>query len=141
MNSEYEKRVIHIDKLLEKENYAIYLNGEDRSLEHIQVSFVDKNHGSLTFNSFDMNQTQTVLDLIQQSGECLIHSVIRFIREKLSSDMFRLFDLENVKVVWDSHGTVPEDYHALSNIHTEMVTSEIEKIFYNKADVLICRYY
>ena len=137
-NSEYEKRVIHIDKLLEKDNYVIYLNGEDRSLEHIRVSFVDKNHGSLTFNSFDMNQTQMVLELIQQSGECLIHSVIRFIREKLSSDMFRVFDLENVKVVWDSHGTVPEDYHALSNIHTEMVTSEIEKIFYNKADVLIC---
>jgi hypothetical protein len=69
---------------------------------------------------------------------CLIHSVIRFMRDKISDDLYKIFDLENVKVYWDSHGAIPEEYHKAANFHTEMVTNDIEKIFYEKSDVLIC---
>ena len=34
---------------------------------------------------------------------------------------------------------IPEEYHAASNFHTEAVTSDIERSFYEKADVLICQ--
>jgi hypothetical protein len=136
--SDYERRVEYIDQEILKDYYLIYLNGEDRGLEHLNTTFADERHANIVFNSFDMSQTDEVLKLIEESGTCLIHSVIRFIREKLSSDMYRIFDTENVTTIWDSHGAVPEQYHELSNIHTEMVTNDIEKIFYEKADVLIC---
>ena len=135
--SEYEKRIKLIDDLLKEKYYLIYLNGEDRSLEYIKTDFVDKNHGNMIFNSFDTNQTDKIIELIKKSGTCIIHSVIRFIREKLSSDMYRVFDLDDVTTIWDSHGNIPEEFHALSNIHSEMVTNEIEKIFYEKADYVL----
>lgn len=136
--SDYEKRVEYLDREILKDYYLVYLNGEDRGLEHLNTTFVDERHANIVFNSFDMSQADEILKLIEQSGTCVIHSVIRFIREKLSSDMYKVFDLENVTTIWDSHGAVPEQYHELSNIHTEMITNDIEKIFYEKADVLIC---
>ena len=137
-DTEYEKRVRFIDEEILSDYYAVYLNGEDRGLEHLNTTFIDENHANIVFNSFDMSQCDTVLSLIEKSGACLIHSVVRFIREKLSSDMYKVFDLNNVVTIWDSHGAIPEAYHELSNIHTEMVTNDIEKIFYEKADVLVC---
>lgn len=137
-DTDYEKRVEYIDSKILDDRYVVYLNGEDRGLEHLNTVFVDDRHASIVFNSFDISQTDEIFKLIQQSGVVVIHSVIRFIREKLSSDMYKIFDMENVKTIWDSHGAVPEYYHSLSNIHTEMVTNDIEKIFYQKADVLLC---
>ena len=52
--------------------------------------------------------------------------------------MYKVFDLPDVKVYWDSHGMIPEEYHAASNFHTEKITADIEKIFYEKSDVIIC---
>ena len=137
-DTDYEKRVRYIDDVLLEDYYVVYLNGEDRGLEHLNTSFIDDRHANIVFNSFDMLQSDEVIGLIQKSGICLIHSVIRFIREKLSSDMYRIFDLDDIKTVWDTHGAVPEKYHELSNIHTEMITNDIEKIFYAKSDVMIC---
>ena len=134
----YDQRVNLLDREVLKDCYRIYLNGEDRGLEHLNTIFLDDDHARITFNSFDMAQTEAVLQMIQSSGYCLIHSVIRFIREKISSDMYKIFELPGVLTIWDSHGAVPERYHELSNIHTEMVTNDIEKVFYEKADVLVC---
>ena len=59
-------------------------------------------------------------------------------RDKISNDMYRLFDMDEVNVIWDCHGMIPEEYHEAANYHTEEVTSNIEKTFYEKSDVLIC---
>ena len=32
---------------------------------------------------------------------------------------------------------IPEKYHEASNFHTEKITADIEKIFYEKADVIL----
>ncbi len=136
--SDYSKEVSLFDKEILKDHYRIYLDGEPRGLEHLNTVFIDEDHAKIAFNSFDMAQAEAILEMIQESGTCVIHSVIRFIREKISSDMYRIFDLPDVLTIWDSHGAVPEHYHELANIHTEMVTNDIEKVFYAKADVLVC---
>lgn len=138
LNSKYDKRVKLID-----DNYSdyfkIYWSGEDRIAEHLEVDFIDENHATIICNSFDILQAEETLELIKQSKNCLIHSVIRFMRDKISNDMYKVFDLDDVKVIWDCHGTIPEEYHEASNFHTEKVTADIEKIFYEKADALICQ--
>ena len=136
-DEEYDQRVQLIDHEVLKDCYRIYLNGEGRIQEHLNTIFLDDDHARITFNSFDMAQADEVIRLIESSGCCLIHSVVRFIREKISQDMYRIFDLPDVMTIWDSHGAVPERYHELSNMHTEMVTNDIEKVFYEKADVLV----
>ena len=138
-NDEYNNRIQEIDKkIIEKGYYPIYLNGEDRSLEYIKPNFIDDKHIVVTFNSYDINQSNLILDLISKSKLCLIHGVNRFVREKLASEMYKVFDLDGVTTIWDAHGTIPEDYHKLNNFYMEKVTSEIEKRFYDKANILIC---
>ena len=136
-NGEYNKRVKAIDKKF-KDYYRVYFSGEDRLDEHLEVSFIDDDHAYVVSNSFDILQSKEVLELVSMCKNCLIHSVIRFMRDKISDDLYKVFDLENVKVYWDSHGAIPEEYHKAANFHTEMVTNDIEKIFYEKSDVLIC---
>ncbi len=117
--------------------YKIYYSGEDRIAEHLEVELIDDRHASIVCNSFDILQTEEVLDLIRQCRNCLIHSVIRFMRDKISNDMYRVFDL-GINVMWDTHGMIPEEYHKASNFHTEKITADIEKIFYERSDVIIC---
>ena len=136
-NGEYNKRVKLIDEKF-KDYYRVYFSGEDRLDEHLEVSFIDDDHAYVVSNSFDILQSKEVLELVSMCKNCLIHSVIRFMRDKISDDLYKVFDLENVKVYWDSHGAIPEEYHKAANFHTEMVTNDIEKIFYEKSDVLIC---
>lgn len=133
----YSQRVNRIDEHY-SDYYKIYFSGEDRIAEHLMVDLIDDDHATIICNSYDVLQSDEVLNIISECHNCLIHSVIRFMRDKISSDMFRVFDLPNVKVIWDTHGTIPEKYHELSNYHTEKVTNDIEKIFYGKSDVIIC---
>ena len=136
-NDEYTKRVRLVDEGL-NDYFRIYFSGEDRLDEHLEVEFIDDKHATIICNSFDILQSKEVLDLISECKNVMIHSVIRFMRDKISNDLYKLFDLEGVKVYWDSHGAIPEEYHNASNYHTEEVTNIIEKVFYDKSDVLIC---
>lgn len=132
----YNQRVKLVDEGLE-DSIRIYLSGEDRLAEHLEVDFIDEKHVTIIYNSFDILQTEEVLKIIELSKNCLVHSVIRFMREKISTDMFKLFDMDSVNKIWDTHGMVPEEYHDASNFHTEKITSEIEEVFYNKSNLIL----
>ena len=136
-DNRYNQRVKTVDEKLD-DYFRIYFSGEDRIAEHLKVDFIDDRHATIICNSFDILQSEEVLEIIRSCKNCLIHSVIRFMRDKISNDMYRLFDLPEVKVYWDTHGMIPEEYHEASNFHTEKITADIEKIFYEKADVVIC---
>ena len=134
---DYNKRVRYVDELF-SDYFMIYFSGEDRIAEHLKVKIIDDRHASIICNSFDILQAEETLELIRSCKNCLIHSVIRFMRDKIANDMYRIFDMEEVKTYWDTHGAIPEEYHSASNFHTEAITADIEKIFYEKADVIIC---
>ena len=134
--SEYNRRVKLLDEHFD-DFFKIYFSGEDRIAEHLEVEIIDDKHATITCNSFDILQAEEVLGIIKRCNNCLIHSVVRFMRDKISSEMYKVFDL-GINVMWDTHGTIPEEYHEASNFHTEEVTNDIEKVFYEKANVLIC---
>ena len=136
-NDSYDARVRYVDEYF-GDYFKIYFSGEDRIAEHLKVDILDEKHASIVCNSFDILQSEEVLGLISECKNCLIHSVIRFMRDKISDDMYKVFDLEGVTVCWDTHGMIPEEYHKASNFHTEKITGDIEKTFYEKADVIIC---
>ena len=135
--SSYNKRVIEIDNAIDRDIFKIYLSGEDRLCEHPMIDFIDDKKIRIVFNSYDINQCNVVLDIMKKSKNCIIHCVIRFMREKMSSDMLKLFELD-VNIIFDSHGNVPEYYHNEQNYHTEKVTSEIEKLFVEHASHILC---
>lgn len=135
-DSAYDRRVREVDAAF-ADHLRIYFSGEDRIAEHLKVNFIDEDHIMVECNSFDILQCEEVLELIRSCRKCLIHSVIRFMRDKISNDMYRVFDMPEVKVYWDTHGAVPEEYHKAANFHTEEICADIEKTFYEKADVVI----
>lgn len=137
-DSVYDKRVKLLDEQLNA-YYKIYFSGEDRILEHLKVDLIDDKHAFVISNSFDILQSEEILGLIKECKNCLIHSVIRFMRDRISDDLYKVFDMKELNVMWDTHGMIPEEYHSASNFHTEEVTANIEKLFYEKADVLICQ--
>ena len=134
--NKYNKRVKQLDEYFD-DFFKIYFSGEDRIAEHLKVEIIDSKHATIICNSYDILQAEEVLKIIKQCNNCLIHSVIRFMRDKISSEMYRVFDLD-INVMWDTHGMIPEEYHEASNYHTEEVTNDIESVFYEKTDVLIC---
>ena len=136
-SDDYNQRVRYIDDQF-SDYFMIYFSGEDRITEHLKVKIIDDRHAFIVCNSFDILQAEETLELIRNCRNCLIHSVIRFMRDKIANDMYKIFDLEDVKTYWDTHGAIPEEYHEASNFHTEAITSDIEKIFYEKADAIIC---
>lgn len=136
-NDEYTRRVKLIDDNL-RDCYKIYFNGEDRITEYPVVDLIDEKHATITCNSFDVLQSEEIIGIIKKCKNCLIHSVIRFMRDKVSNDMYRVFDDSDINVIWDSHGMIPEKYHELMNYHTEKIVSDIEKEFYKKSDAVIC---
>ena len=136
-SDDYNQRVRYIDDQF-SDYFMIYFSGEDRIAEHLEVKIIDDRHAFIVCNSFDILQAEETLELIRNCRNCLIHSVIRFMRDKIANDMYKIFDLEDVKTYWDTHGAIPEEYHEASNFHTEAITSDIEKIFYEKADAIIC---
>ena len=133
----YDRRVSYIDEQF-KDYFRIYFSGEDRISEHLKVKILDDHHASIVCNSFDILQSEEILLLISSCHNCMIHSVVRFMRDKISDDMYKVFDMPDVKVYWDTHGMIPEEYHEASNFHTEKITADIEKTFYEKSDVIIC---
>ncbi|MBQ0036879.1 MAG: hypothetical protein KBT35_08195 [Firmicutes bacterium] len=136
LDNEYNNRIKFIDDSIN--SYKIYLSGENRMCEHVMVDFIDDKHVSVVYNSYDMLQAEEIIKLIEQSGHVLIHGVIRFMSERLSSDMFEIFNLKNTNVVWDTHGMIPEKYHEDANYRIEQITNNIEQTFYDKADVVLC---
>ncbi len=134
--NEYNNRVKLIDEGLD-DYFRIYYSGEDRIAEYLDVELVDDDHATIICNSFDISQCEETLKIVKEAKNCLIHSVIRFMRDKISNDMYAIFDDEEIKTIWDTHGMIPEKYHEASNYHTEKVTGDIEKIFYEKSDVII----
>lgn len=134
---DYNQRVRYVDRQF-SDYFMIYFSGEDRIAEHLKVKIINDRHASIVCNSFDILQAEEVLELIRNCKNCLIHSVIRFMRDKIANDMYRVFDMKEVKTCWDTHGAIPEEYHNASNFHTEAITADIEKIFYEKSDVIIC---
>ena len=136
-SDDYNQRVRYIDDQF-SDYFMIYFSGDDRITEHLKVKIIDDRHAFIVCNSFDILQAEETLELIRNCRNCLIHSVIRFMRDKIANDMYKIFDLEDVKTYWDTHGAIPEEYHEASNFHTEAITSDIEKIFYEKADAIIC---
>lgn len=134
---DYSNRVRFIDSYYD-EYTKIYLTGENRLCEEVEITKIDDKHILIDFNSYDKEQCEKILELIKQSQNCLIHSVIRFLREKISNDMFKLFDIEGLNIIWDTHGNVPEQYHEQKNYHIEMITNDIEKEFYEKSTYALC---
>lgn len=135
-NDPYTSRIKEVDKSFD-DAFRIYISGEDRLSEHLIVDIVDDKHAYIVCNSFDVNQSDALLDIIKRSKNILIHSVIRFMREKISTDMYKTFDMEEINKMWDVHGLIPEEYHASANYHTEKVTNDIEKVFFDKCDIII----
>ena len=135
LKDEYTKRVKYIDDSL-KDVFKIYLSGEDRLAEHLEVDFIDNSHASIIYNSFDILQTEEVLKLIELSKNCLIHGAIRFMRDKVSVDMYKIFD-NNINTIWDVHCIFSKKYHEDKNYHNEKILQEIEKTFMNKTSYIL----
>lgn len=134
----YEQRVKRIDETVLSDKFRIYLMGEDRLCENVLVNFVDSNHAIIKFNSFETGQLYETFEFVKRCKAIYIHSVIRFMPVNVSNEMFKIFDFPGVKKIWDVHGSVPEEYKLSDNTHNEIISSKIEKSFYEKADIIVC---
>ena len=137
LDDDYNKRIRCMDDYF-RDHYKVYFSGESKIAEHLEVDLINNDHAYIECNSYDLNQANEVLNIISVCRNCLIHGVTRFMSNKISGEMYKLFDIEGVMIYWDTHGKIPEYYHNMMNYHTEAITNDIEKVFYNSVDVIIC---
>lgn len=133
----YVQRIKAIDTTVLTDLCRIYLYDEGTDCSEIRFDFIDPLHGYLVFNSHNRDHLSEILKLVKTCGKTYTHSILRFIEDRTSKDLWQIFDYENVMHFWDMHGTVPEEYQLSGSELGSRLANNIEEVMANKVDVVI----
>ncbi len=133
----YVQRIKAIDTTALNDLCRIYLYDEGSDCLVMRFDFIDPLHGYIVFNSHDKENLCEITKLVQYCGMTYTHSLLRFMEDRSSKELWNIFDLEHVKHFWDMHGTVPEEYELSDSPLGCQLANNIEKILAEKADVVV----
>lgn len=133
----YVQRIKAIDNTVLKDMCRIYLYDEGTDCMAMRFDFIDALHGYIVFNSHNRDHLNEILKLVKTCGKTYTHSVLRFIEDRTSRELWQIFDFADVKHFWDMHGTVPEEYELSGSELGCQLANNIEEVMANKVDVVV----
>lgn len=133
----YVQRIKAIDTTVLADKCRIYLYDEGTDCSEIRFDFIDQLHGYIVFNSHNKDQLSEIFKLVKMCGKTYTHSILRFIEDRTSKDLWQIFEYEDVTHFWDMHGTVPEEYQLSGSELGSQLANNIEEVMANKVDVVI----
>jgi glycosyltransferase involved in cell wall biosynthesis/GT2 family glycosyltransferase len=134
----YIQRVSAIDKEILQDHIRFYLNNGSSEIDFIKVSFIKKNVYKIDFNGYDDNQIKEILKLVKFTKIAYFHSLLRLFPTSVSSKLQEVLSFENVKKIWDVHGSVPEEFTMYNDKLSAQLSNEVEKKLYNNVDMIVC---
>ncbi len=133
----YVQRIKAIDTTVLADMCRIYLYDEGTVCENMRFDYIDELHGYIVFNSHNKEQLQEILKLVKACGATYTHSLLRFMEDRTSRELWQIFDEEGVTNYWDVHGTVPEEYAMSGSELGSELANTIEKVMAEKVDVIV----
>lgn len=133
----YVQRIKAIDTTVLKDMCRIYLYDEGTDCAVMRFDFIDPLHGYIVFNSHKSSNLQEIMKLVKYCGLTYTHSILRFMEDRTSKALWKIFDDVDVKHFWDVHGTVPEEYAMSGSELGSRMANEIETVMAKSADVVI----
>lgn len=133
----YVQRIKAIDTTVLKDMCRIYLYDEGIDCTVMRFDFIDPLHGYIVFNSHNESNLQEIMKLVKCCGLTYTHSILRFMEDRTSKELWKIFDDADVRHFWDMHGTVPEEYAMSGSELGSNMANQIEAVMANSVDVVI----
>lgn len=133
----YVQRIKAIDTTVLAEFCRVYLYDEGTECPGMRFDFIDPLHAYIVFNSHDEGQRDAICKLVRACGTMYTHSLLRFMEDRTSTELWRIFDYDEVRIFWDVHGTVPEEYALSGSELGSRLANHIESVLAEKADVAV----
>jgi len=133
----YIQRIKAIDTTVLKDMCRIYLYDEGINCIAMRFDFIDEKHGYIVFNSHNKDHIEAIAGIVKACGSTYIHSLLRFMEDRSSRELWKIFDLEGVRHFWDVHGAVPEEYELSGSELGYQLANNIEEILAGKVSVAV----
>ena len=133
----YIQRIKAIDNTVLKQMCRIYLYDEGIDCVKMRFSFIDDLHGYIVFNSHNYKHLNEIIRLVKECGVTYTHSILRFIEDRTSKQLWQIFEQDNVKHFWDMHGAVPEEYELSGSELGSQLANNIELFMANRVDCIV----
>lgn len=133
----YVQRIKAIDMTVLRGMCRIYLYDEGIDCMKMRFDFIDNLHGYIVFNSHNEEHLNMVIKLVKRIGITYTHSILRFIEDRTSKQLWTIFELENVRHFWDVHGTVPEEYELSGSELGSKLANNIEAFMAERVHTVV----
>lgn len=133
----YVQRIKAIDTMVLSDMCRVYLYDEGVVCDAMRFDIIDALHGYIVFNSHNKQHLQEIQKLVKKCGTTYTHSVLRFMEDRTSRELWKIFDYDDVTNYWDVHGTVPEEYSLSGSELGRELANNIEKTMAEKVDVVV----
>ncbi|MBC5581415.1 glycosyltransferase [Anaerofilum sp. BX8] len=132
----YEQRVKAVDEEVLTNYYKIYFDIHDIGAAP-QFNVVDKCHAELKLNLSDPLQAEFMKKLIKNYRKVYVHSVLQIMKDVVPDKARKILKKPFVKIVWDVHGSVPEEFALYGDYYGAQIAGEAEEFLAQYATLAI----
>ena len=133
----YFQRIKRIDETIFLGFLRIYVFEDGKKDEQLKITKINNMCYFVRYNSHDEKQRAQIFEWTKAVGIQYIHSINRFMLDSVNVEMCQLLNSEQIKTIWDVHGSVPEEYEMYGNDVGKQIADEVEHFFFNYADVIV----
>lgn len=137
-NDGYAKRILSIDQGLLKDYHKIYINCCVNTNSNFEIRKIDEEHTYIKFNSYELEQLNKVLKIIERVKITYTHSINMFMPDYTNAKLLNFLYDDSTFNILDVHGDVPNEIAMSGDISRSYIAKQIEKLLVNGADLLIC---
>lgn len=135
-NDGYTNRIKDIDDNLINDFYRVYIEFEDIK-DNYGIYKIDNMHTSIIMNSYNDKHLSYLNTLINKDKLLLIHGLHRVMIDRVNPKMVEMIENENIKVIFDVHGAVPEEIELNDTSRRVHLANQMEKYLIDNSDYII----
>ena len=133
----YFQRIKRIDETIFSGFLRVYVFEDGKRDSQLKIEKIDNLCYFIQYNSHDEKQRDWIFQWAEAIGLQYIHSVNRFMSDSVNVEMIQLLNHDSIKIIWDVHGSVPEEYGMYGNDVGQKIADNVERIIYNLSDVIV----
>jgi hypothetical protein len=133
----YLQRVKAIDEEILNDYVKVYIELQEPE-QPPDIKAIGEKHIFVKLDPKDLRQTKVIRQTIQKTGMIYIHSVLRIMKNTIPDSLRdEIFIKGKKKIIWDVHGSVPEEFEMQSDFYKAQIADEAEAFLAKNADISI----
>lgn len=132
----YYQRIQIVDQIVFHNYKKLYFESDQTNAFSIEE--IDEDHMVIHFPPLNKEIISSLKMLMKACGSIYTHSLLRLTHSEMVPELLQWLTDNNVKLVWDVHGSVPEEAAFQDDWRGAQTYNTIEEILIRGADVMIC---